>query len=734
MNYTQQLSLFKLILCLVSGYLISQNEALTLESIWKSKNFIVNLKSELKWTPNGNSYTQIVKNTTSGSFDIAKFELTSGLLKDTVLKGEILKKYDPTKDWVYSDYLLNSTETHLLVAINEEPIYRHSSQAEYYLVNLKNKKVLPLCSCFKVSLVEFSPDGKLVSFVRENNLYIFDIESQKEIQVSDDGLSNHVLNGMPDWVYEEEFSIKKAYTWSIDSKFLAFLRFDESKVPLYSLQKWGEGLYPVSEKYRYPKAGENNSNIKLKVYDVMRKNTTTLSVEGNNEQYIPRINFINENSLFVQTLNRLQNDWKILRYKLPENKLDTIYSEKSNTYIEITNDLFFFESEQQLIISSDKSGFRHLLSVDLKTKQEKQLTNGNWEVDKILGADSKTGWIYFTSNIDGVRFKNLYRYNLFNDQLTSLSERNGNYEIRLSPDHKFYIQNYSNIKTPPVISVHLNDGRLIRFLEKNSNVTDFLKKLKLGEPEFTTLKTPDDVELEICILKPRDFDKKKKYPTLFYVYGGPNYQVVLDMWQYNNYLWHQFLCQQGFMVVMLDPRGSGGKGREFSHVNYMKLGRFETRDITQAAKVISKWPNVDSKNIGIWGWSYGGYVSTLALAMGNDVFNYAISIAPVTDWKLYDNIYTERYLRTPKENPKGYEEYSPLNHVEEIKGNYLLVHGTADDNVHVQHSMLMQKALVDAEKQFQYFVYSDKNHGIYGGVTRYHLYTMMFNFIKSNQK
>jgi dipeptidyl-peptidase-4 len=717
--------------CLNLYFAFCQKEKLTLESIWKSKKFAVKHVNTIKFI-HDEDYIQLTFSQLNSEFYIIKHDLVTGSPKDTLLSSNDLKKNNINYNWLPSDYFINSTLDFLLLITNQESVYRHSTLADYFIFDIKNKKMYPLSQKCKIAFAEFSPDGKMICYSQENNLYIKNLDSMSDIQITTDGQSQVIHNGMPDWVYEEEFSLKKAFTWSSDGRFLAYLKFDLKNTPFYTLQKWAENTYPQNELFRYPKAGENNAQVALVIFDVLKKTNLLIGNFGNNQQYIPRLTFIDNQHLLIQTLNRTQNNWSILKFNMHQHKLDTLYAETSETYIEITDDLFFYEPDKRVIISSDKDGFRHIYSLDLVNKSVEKLTHGNWEVDKIYGINPKNGYIYFTCNKDGIRFKNLYFLNLMNRTIKSLSNQNGYYEISLSTNKQIYLQTYSNLNTPPQFSFHTCDGELIRYVEKNSDVIQNLTCLKLTIPEFTTLHINDNVALEACIFKPLNFTKKKKYPVLFYVYGGPNYQIVLDKWQYNAYLWNQFLAQHGFIIVMVDPRGSGGKGRSFAHVHYLKLGMYETHDLIEAAKIVSQWPYVDKKKIGIWGWSYGGYLSTLALALGNSIFSFAIAVAPVTNWKLYDSIYTERYLRTPKENPYGYENFSPLKHAHLIKGKYFLIHGTADDNVHVQHSLLMQKALVEAGKQFTFFVYTDKNHDLSGGNTRHHLYEMMFEFIMNS--
>ncbi|MDC0201828.1 S9 family peptidase, partial [Flavobacteriales bacterium] len=579
----------------------------------------------------------------------------------------------------------------------------------------------------------FSPDGKNIAYVFENNLYVYNLNWNKTTQITNDGEKNKIINGASDWVYEEEFALVRSFEWSGDSKTIAYYRFDESKVKEFSMDLFKGGLYPTQEVFKYPKTGEDNSEVTLHLYDLQTKRTTDLKFEKDYE-YFPRIKWFNEENsqLVVYGMNRHQNELDFIISDI-KGSSSVLFTETDQYYIDVHDNLRYLNKQESFIWTSEKNGFNHIYLKDLDGN-EKQITDGNWEVTNFYGIDSKNN-IYYSSNESGSIHSTMYKMSL-NSNLgkgSPMTKNTGTNNVTFSKGMKYFMNSYSDHNTAPIYTLNrTSDREVIEVLEDNSAFNKTLSEYDLSEKEFFTIETEEDVELNVWMMKPTDFNPKKEYPLYMFLYGGPGSQQVTNSWGWFNYFWYQHLNQLGYIVACVDNRGTGGKGSEFKKMTYQELGKYETIDQINAAKYFGGLDYIDSERIGIQGWSYGGYMSSLAITKGADVFKMAIAVAPVTNWRYYDNIYTERYMRTPQENASGYDENSPINHVDKLKGSYLLIHGSADDNVHVQNTMEMISALVRANKQFDLFIYPDKNHGIYGGNTRYHLYKKMTDFILEN--
>ena len=616
----------------------------------------------------------------------------------------------------------------MLISTETESIYRYSKRAIYYVFNIHNNKLKQI-SENKIRYATFSPDGSKVAYVFGNNLFIKNLKNGQETQVTSDGKKNHIINGASDWVYEEEFKLVKGFSWSADGKKIAYYKFDESHVKEFSMDKFNGGLYPTQEVFKYPKAGEDNSTVNIYLYNI-KEDTKILIYTKNDYEYFPRIKWTSDaNILSIIGLNRYQNklDFILVDAKDGTNKI--LFSEEDKYYININDNLSFLPSNY-FIWTSEKNGYNHIYLKGLDGSEE-QLTKGSWEVTSFDGLDSDNMQIFYRSTEEGSINRTLYMLDLETGEREKLSNRVGTNSVKFSKGLKYYINSYSNANTSPIYSLHNSDGTIIKVIENNEVFNTKMKDYNLSEKEFITIYT-DNADLNAWVIKPPNFDKTKKYPLFMFVYGGPGSQQVLNNYGGNNFFWYQMLAQKGYIVACVDNRGTGGKGSEFKKMTYKELGKYETIDQIDAAKYFGSLDYIDSKRIGIQGWSYGGQLSSLAITKGADFFKLAIAVAPVTNWRYYDNIYTERYMRTPKENPNGYDDNSPIYHVDKLKGKYLLVHGSADDNVHVQNTYEMTSALVKSNKQFDLFIYPDKNHGIYGGNTRLHLYKKMTDFIKSN--
>lgn len=635
------------------------------------------------------------------------------------------------------DYQFSADETKVLLQTDVEGVYRYSQTANYFVYDIKTGQSQPLTDFSKgpQRLADFSPSGNQIAFVRNNNLFVADLNKKTEVQITTDGEENKIINGFPDWVNEEEFGYAKAFHWSPKGTKIAFVRFDESAVKQFQMAMYGS-LYPEQYIFKYPKAGEANSSVQVKIYDLNSGKLQDCNFKERAEFYVPRIQWTkDDNKLCIMKMNRHQNNLQFLLADLSINhpfgiELNTIYEENAKTYIEINDNLVFLKDGRQFLWNSQKSGYNHLYLFDMTGKEVRALTTGNWDVIDFKGIDESTGTVYYTSAEESPIEKHVYAVSLDGKKKRKLSTKPGYNDANFSSTFKFYINYHSDANTPSYITLHSANGKLIKELETNERVRKELEKYQISPKTFFTFKTERGDELNGWMIKPANFDPNKKYPVIMDVYGGPGSNTVVNRWGGNNYLWHQMMAQDGFLIVSVDPRGTMFKGRDFMHSTYLQLGKLETEDMISSAVYLSSLSYVDKDRIGIQGWSYGGYLSSLCMTKGADYFKAGVAIAPVTNWRYYDSIYTERFMRTPQENADGYDDNSPINHVNLLKGKYLLVHGAADDNVHYQNTMEMINALVKANKQFEHFIYPNRNHGIYGGNTRLHLFNMVSNFHK----
>ncbi len=637
-----------------------------------------------------------------------------------------------TNELEIDDYFFNANETKLLIATNQTAIYRRSFTADYYVVDLASNTTTPLFEESEQMLADFSPDGSKVAFVVENNLYIKDLTTNKITPVTKDGETNTIINGSADWVYEEEFEVTKAFYWSPKGTKIAYLKFNESQVPDFTMDYYTGGTYPTPYTFKYPKAGERNSELSLHIYDLAATTTTPVSI-GNNE-YVPRMKWTNDdNQLVFLVMNRHQNELSYVMSTINANgeaEGNIFYTDKSDTYVEVDNNLTFLADGKSFLRTSEKDGYRHIYKVDFEGN-ETQLTKGKWDVVDLKGVNIDKEIVYFTSAEEGAMYKALYSIQLDGKNKTKLSTLRGSNDAEFSQGMKYYINYYSNANTPYQITLNNAKGKKLKVLKDNKKLVNELDQYKLAKKEFITIKGVEH-DLNAFIIKPKNFDPSKKYPVYFNIYNGPGHNMVADSWGGSNFLYHQLLAQNGYIVISVDTRGTMYRGAAFKKSTYLQLGKLETEDMIAVAKEVQQWDYVDPKRIGVMGWSYGGYMTSLCMTKGADVFSMGIAVAPVTNWRWYDNIYTERFMRTPQENADGYDDNSPINHVKKMKGKYLLVHGSGDDNVHVQNSMEMIDALVTNNIDFDMFIYTNKNHGIYGGYTRLHLFNKMLKFTTTN--
>ncbi|MCC3153717.1 S9 family peptidase [Hymenobacter sp. BT770] len=709
-----------------------QKLPLTLEDIWAKPTFRSASVPGFNWMNDGRYYSALE----GGS--LVQHEVTTGKALQTLVAATDLQLPGAAKPLEVDGYSFNANEQKILFTTETEPIYRHSARSTYYVFDRGTKKLTPLSAGGKQGYATFSPDGQRVAFTRDNNVFVTDLATMKETAVTTNGVKNNLINGSADWVYEEEFTFAQGFFWSPDSRQIAFYTFDESQVPEYDMQEWGS-LYPKENRFKYPKAGEKNSVVSVSSYDVASARTVKMDVGPEPNQYIPRVQWTTApNTLSILRLNRLQNKLEILHADASTGNTKVVLTDTSPAYVDITDDLRYLPGGKQFLFTSEKDGYQHLYLHDMNGKQLRQLTKGNWEITTINGFDPKAGFVYFTSTEGSPLQRHLYRVNLKGSGKQRLSEAgNGTDAVNMSPDTKYFLNIHSSTGVPQVVSLREGaSGKLVKTLEDNAKLRQTLTQYDLGKLEFFTFKTSEGTELNGSMLKPSNFDPAKKYPVLMYVYGGPGSQTVADNTgggiSTTNYLWHQLLAQKGYIVVSVDNRGTGARGSNFRKLTYANLGKLETIDQAEGAKYLGTLPFVDKSRIGIWGWSYGGYMTSLAMTKNADLFKMGIAVAPVTNWRYYDTVYTERYLKTPQENPAGYDENSPVQFAQNMKGKFLLVHGTGDDNVHFQNSIAFVDAMIKANKDYQTLYYPNRNHGIRGGNTSLHLYRQMTNFVLQN--
>jgi dipeptidyl-peptidase-4 len=682
---------------------------------------------ELQALKNTNQYTVLNFDRTSNTSQIDLYDFAT--LKKVVT---LIDSKDFSNLEGIDSYTFSADEKSILIATNSEQIFRHSFVANYFIYEIASKKLTPLFD-YKIQEPTFSPNGTQIAYAKDNNLFIYTIASKTTKQITSDGKKNAIINGITDWVYEEEFAFVRAFDWSGDSKKLAFIRFDESQVPEFSMSMFRKDLYPNVETFKYPKAGEKNSEVSLHIYDVNTTSTKEINLKNYADFYIARLKWTNDaNVLSAQVLNRHQDNLDLLFVDANSGTPKVVLNEKDKAYIDVTDNLTFLK-DNSFIWTSEKNGFNHIYVYDKTGKLKNQVTNGNWEVTNYYGFDEKNQTVFYQSVENGSINRDVYRIGLNGKNKVRLSQNTGTNSATFSPNFQFYINSFSSASQPTTYT--LNDaktGKEIQSIEKNEVLSNKLKAYNLPSKEFFVLKTAKGNELNAWIMKPKDFDSNKKYPVFMYQYSGPGSQQVNNDWNGTDDYWFMMITQQGYIVACVDGRGTGFKGAEFKKMTQKELGKFEVEDQIDAAKVIGSYPFVDKSRIGIFGWSYGGFMASNCIMKGNDVFKMAIAVAPVTNWRFYDSIYTERYMQTPQENASGYDENSPINHVDKLKGKFLLIHGSGDDNVHVQNSMQMMEALIQANKQFDSQIYPDNNHGIYGGKTRIQLYNKMTNFILNN--
>lgn len=691
-----------------------------LEEIWNGT-FSPNRMNALN-SMNGDFYS-LLNRDNQGNTTVDKYSYATLEKVETIVNSKDLSEIR-----YFQTYRFNNDETKIILGLDFKKIYRRSYKGTFYAYDIASKKLSLIGKHIQEPI--FSPDNKKVAYAKDNDLFIKDFSKNTITQITKDGKKNSIINGITDWVYEEEFAFVRAFEWSNNSEHLAFLRFDESDVPTFSMDLVGKSLYPDQQVFKYPKAGEKNAYVTLHMYSLSSKNSTKISL--GDYEYIPRIKWSNDDTILVATtLNRHQNDLKLHKINAVNNSSSILLKETDKAYIDITDNLTFL-IDNSFIWTSEKDGFNHIYHYDFNGKLINQITKGNWEVTNYYGFNEKKNSIYYQSVENGSINRGVYSINLNGKNKKLLSSKEGQNSASFSTNLNYFINTFSSSEIPPIYSLYTAEGKMLKIIKDNAELKEELADYKMSPKEFSTININGN-DLNMWMIKPIDFDKNKQYPMLMFQYSGPGSQQVANRWNGANDYWHNMLAQKGMIVVCIDGRGTGLKGADFKKVTQKELGKYEVEDQISAAKKLAERSYIDKDHIGIWGWSYGGFMSTNCILKGGEIFSTAIAVAPVTSWRFYDTVYTERYMQTPQENASGYDDNSPINYADKLNGNYLLVHGTGDDNVHVQNSYRMINALIEANKQFDMFVVPDRTHGIYKGKnTRLNLYTKMTNFIEEH--
>jgi len=709
------------------GTTLATAQDITLEDIWKKYSYRTNSVPGFNFMNDGKHYTR------RKSDAIVMYDLTSGDMVKDLFNGAAYKSAD--YNGTISSYEFSQDESKILIKSESEQIYRRSSRAFFHVFDRKSQKMTPVYTDDKIQYASFSPDASKVAYVWNNDIYWFDIESGETSPITIDGEINAIINGSTDWVYEEEFAFVKAFFWSPDGKKIAFIRFDERAVPEFTMTLNKGELYPEYVTWKYPKVGATNASVSVHMYKLDEDETVEVDLGDMTEIYVPRVKWTTDaDKLCVFKMNRHQNELELILAGAKKGKTKILLSEKNQYYIDITDNLTFLKNGKEFIWTSEKDGYNHVYLYDMKGKVKKQLTKGKYDVTRFYGVDEDNKKVFYQASELSPLVKNVYQVGLNGKNKKRISKENGTSSAQFSSTYDYNVITHSTINKAATYKVFDKSGKLLREIEDNAHVADLQKQYGTAPMEFFNFKTSEGVKLNGWMIKPKDFDPTRKYPVFMTQYSGPGSQQVTDSWKGTNYWWYQMLAQQGYVVACVDPRGTGGRGEEFKKMTYLELGKYETVDQIEAAKYLGSLPYTDDARIGIFGWSYGGYMSSLCILKGNDVFKAAIAVAPVTSWKWYDTIYTERYMRTLRENESGYNDNSPIYFADRLRGNYLLVHGDADDNVHFQHTVEMTNALISANKQFDTYFYPNRNHGIYGDNARLHLYTKMTNFLNEKLK
>jgi dipeptidyl-peptidase 4 len=706
------------------------NQKISLEDIFTQGTFRTESVKGLRSMNDGEHYTTLEEDR-----KVVRYSYRTGQQVNVLFD---LSKIEKAPLTYFTDYELSDDETKILLTTKSKKIYRHSYTAEYYIWNSVTEDLTALSDKGAQQLATFSPDGERVAFVRDNNLFIKNLKFGNESQITYDGKKNEIINGAPDWVYEEEFGFNKAFWWSPDSKFLAFIRFDETKVPEFSMLMYadeskgqnGNSPYPRIETFKYPKAGETNSTVSVMSYELYSRLTMKVDIGSNTDIYVPRLKWTPDSKdLVVMRFNRLQNQLDVLYANPYTGESRPIYTEKNERYVdEDFLDAFMYLEDGRFVVFSERDGWRHLYLYDRLGFEQGQLTRGNFDVTEFYGYDPSQKVFYYQAAAESPLRREVYFTSADGKKKGKISASEGTNRANFSKNFNYYVNYYSSSQTPSLITLHDKKNKLIRTLQDNTVLKNKLQAYAFPKKEFFRFTTSEGIELNGFMIKPVNFNESQRYPVVITQYSGPNSQKVKDEWE--NIGWNHYLAQEGFIVVCVDPRGTAARGEDFRKSTYLQLGKYESDDIVETALFLGALNYVDKDNIGIFGWSYGGFMTLLSMQKGGELFKAGIAVAPVTNWRFYDTIYTERFMRRPQENADGYDDNSPLTHAGDIKGRLLIVHGSADDNVHAQNTYEFTERLVQEGVQFDMAIYVNRNHSISGGYTTMHLYNRMTNFLK----
>jgi dipeptidyl-peptidase 4 len=702
----------------------AQNKELTLEELM-SGTFYPDGMQEIRSMADGGYFTLLESDASGYNTALTQYDYATG---NKI--GALMHCSDFPELTSISGYEFSHDEAHILIAAELKPVYRHSALGRYYIFN-RSLGTLTLLSAQWVQEPTFSPDGTKVAFVKDNDIYYQDLQSNQTVRVTHDGQKNKIINGLTDWVYEEEFAFVRAFEWSLDGKYIAYLKFDETAVMEFSMDVYGDELYPTQEVFKYPKAGTPNAIVDLYLYDVTASANSQIDLSAFEYAYIPRLKWTKDPEVWsIQLSNRAQNKLDLIFVNAQNKAANLVHTEDDLAYVSVRDDLTFLK-DNSFIWSSEMDGWRHLFHYARDGELIRQITKGPWEVTAFYGFDPLTGRLYFQSTERGSIYRDLYSVSVSGKNKVRLSQDFGTNSAAFSKTHQYFIQTHSSSAQPNLYTLHRAlDGEVLRTLVTNQDLKNRLKAYDIAPKEFSVIEINQEL-LNMYMIKPTDFDPSQTYPVMLFQYSGPGSQSVADNWMGQRDYWHQILVQKGVIVVCVDGRGTGYKGRDFKKMTQYQLGKYEVQDQISVALELSKLPYIAADRIGIWGWSYGGFMSANALFQGAGIFSMAISVAPVTSWRYYDTIYTERYMGLPQDNPSGYDNNSPLSHVDQMEGDFLLIHGSADDNVHVQNTMRLTEALIESGKDFQWRIYPDKNHGIRGGKTSLNLYRAMTDFVSA---
>ena len=698
---------------------------ITLEDIFKDHKFHQKSVLGLRSMNDGAHYTVLKRRSA-----VIKYSYKTGAAVDTLFD---VGDYDKIT-WIGA-YEFSEDENKILLATDIQPIYRRSYTARYYIYNRINNTLKPLSRKGPQRLATFSPDGLKVGFVRNNNIFIKHLQSGKEQQITHDGEHNRIINGTTDWVYEEEFAFTQGFHWSPGGDRIAFYKFDERRVKTFHMNMYLDSLYPQDYTFKYPKAGEQNAIVRIFVYHLQSAAVREMDTGEETDQYIPRIKWTPDNNrLCMVRMNRLQNHVEIMLANATTGQSAVIYQETNPYYISEVGDDYptFVDNGTGFIVYSEKSGYNHLYLYNMQGDLLNPVTTGDWDVTDFIGYDESNDRILYQSAEESPLRRSVYSVKKDGTGKRKLTKNKGWHKAVFSRGFKYYINYHAEANAPLKVSLYKRNGKLIRILEDNRELVQKAKTYGFQDKRFLRINTPSsEFDLNAYMITPAEFDPEKQYPLFMYLYGGPGSQEVTEKWG-RRQAWFQMLTQKGYIIAVVDNRGTGARGQDFKKMTYGQLGKYETIDQIEAAQYFGDLSYIDANRIGIFGWSYGGYMASNCLFQGNETFAMAIAVAPVTNWRYYDTIYTERFMGLPRNNPEGYDAHSPIHHVDGLKGDYLLIHGTGDDNVHFQNSVELARELVKANKHFEMQFYPDKDHGLSGGNTTFHLYTRMTRFIQEN--